>query len=203
MNSDKGNGELRNNYIVVGDICVFNPSNGENQNFRIGKAIQFIEFSGKQKTKSYKGNYDSVSSNCGVMCTWFTNTNNEEKNKFQMMPTSDMTYHHVNSYLCTLTNAASIVNGVEENAVRDFGFISTSLSIGNAFEITEETLQHITSLINATKTNTEAVVDLTMTNNIHEDTDVPSIPEWVTCGTITLSQKDKTILRQNNLKQWS
>ena len=63
----------------------------------IGKALQFIEFTThKEKEKPYKGNYVNVSSNCGVLCTWYVKTADDQVNyTFEIRNTLDTSYHHV------------------------------------------------------------------------------------------------------------
>ena len=180
--SHQKNNQLRRDCVAVGDVCAFHYSTS----FRMGKVIQFIEFCGKQKTKPYRGNYVDLSSDCGIMCTWFTNK--EKNTKFQMLPTTDNIYYHTKSYICTLTKA-SIVNASERKSVLNFGFLSNSLIIGTAFEITNETLTYINSQI------TTPIVDLTMIDDDpSQDAAAADSTKWLKCGNISLTQRDRSIL---------
>ncbi len=88
-------------FVVVGDLCVFRLTSETKPIFRVGKILQFIQFT-KEKTKTYpyKGNYADVSGNLGVICTWYEK---KEKTEIYMMCKSNTTYVPTNLYVCTLT----------------------------------------------------------------------------------------------------
>ena len=70
--------------------------------FKSEKSYSSLNLRKKEKQKLYKGNYADVSSNCGVMCTWYINK--EGANKFEILPL-ETSYYHIGKYVCTLTEA--------------------------------------------------------------------------------------------------
>ncbi len=148
--TDKSSDEkpFKSRYIKVGDFCVFKNVAGNNE-YAIGKAIQFIEFC-KDKQKSYKGNYVDVTSNCGILCTWYVKSPNESENIFEIETKLDTSYHHVGNYVCSLTLNSFKIKTATATA-SDFRFVPSSFNMGKQVELTSETAGFIASSIKATK----------------------------------------------------
>lgn len=93
--------------IVIGELCAFLLDSKQfpaSNTFKIGKILQFVEFSSRdkgKKTKPYKGHFANVKGNIGVLCTWYLfNTNTNEYTKADSV---NITYHPVKAYICSLT----------------------------------------------------------------------------------------------------
>ena len=168
-------------YIVVGDLCAFRISS----DIGIGRVLQFIRYDRNGKQLGYRGNYADVNENIGVMFTWYKKG---ETDRVYNMCASDPKYHPISTYLCTLTKSC-----IQNLSIQDkvMGFQPSVISIDDTFTLSEECAQYLTSELVGRTVPIEVSEDETVNA---EDT-----KQWVKCGGIILSHKDKLILMNGKM----
>ena len=93
----------------------------------------------------------NVSSNCGVLCTWYVRNNCDKVNiSFEISCKLDTSYHHVRNYVCTLTSnslAAEKEAETQPSIGWDLGFMPSLISAGKKLQLTETAIEFINSSI--------------------------------------------------------
>ena len=95
----------------------------------------------------------NVSSNCGVLCTWYVKNDCDKVNNnysFEISCKLDTSYHHVRNYVCTLTPnsiAAEKEAETQPSIGWDLGFVPSLISAGKKLQLTEAAIEFINSSI--------------------------------------------------------
>ena len=129
--------------VVVGDLCAFVASVGR---FKIGRVMQFLKYDKNNKELQYKGNYADIVGKFGVLCTWYKAS--DDQFVYTMSNTSSLDYQPLNSYICTLTPNC-IFQNPPDSAIKSYNpcFKPSIISAEKQFILTEEALQHISTLL--------------------------------------------------------
>ena len=122
-----------NSYMMVGEICVFQQTPSE---LRLGRVLQFCKYENRKKL-DFKGNYTTVDSKVGVLCTMYT----IDAHGSCSMLSSETDYFSTTSYVCTLIEGC--IDKPNKPTKTYMGFISTTISLSDKFKLTTECFKFI------------------------------------------------------------
>ena len=193
--------------VDIGNVYIF-KSNDNSESVKIGKLLQFAYYLGKKKgSKQYRGLTAKVDEKkVGVLCTWYASCDSSPRKYSLVKENITNDYVPITTYLCTLSH------GCFENFdnINIPPAINASYNVKNAevmvsqhLVLTEPAAMNVMNLLqdsnaadtfksgSTRKLGTSAQTIVLDDRNTTNHCKSVSADQWVKCGRISLTEKDK------------